>query len=296
MRKFFMFFSCLCILVITTGDIMAQQNAAKIKDIRIENGESTAKVVFETEGEPKIIAYDIVKPPQIIIDVIGNGTTNVAENIPVQFGAIKQIKVIKTDSVDENYYGVDFWVVELESPLEYKFSSQGGTYVLTLAKAKAVALDKISLASKTEDISTSKVDEGTGENEEPKVLAGKLRQQGYQYQMEGNYDRAVEYYKKAIAEDPFCTAAYNDLGVMYYIYLNEVDKAIEALKKALSIDKNYAGAYTNLALICEKTGSKEEALKYWTERARLGNPEDYWTKTAKGKIEKLNETPSSKSE
>lgn len=285
MKKIFMLLSCLSVLTIATSNVMAH-GEAKIKNIKVEKEENTVKVIFETEGEPKIIAYDIVQPPQIIIDIIGNGITNVDENIPVHYGAIEQIKVMKTDGNDEEgYYGIDFWVVELNSPLEYKFSSQDGAYILTLAKSKT-----IDAAKSAENILLPGIpieETPISVAEDPKQLAGKLRQQGYQYQMEGNYDKAVECYQKAIEKDPSCATAYNDLGVMYYLYLNEADKAIETLKKALSINPNYIGAHTNLALIYEQTGNKEEALKHWTERARLGQPEDYWTKTAKEKIEAL---------
>lgn len=285
MKKIFMLLSCLGILTIAISNVMAREEA-KIKDILVEKEENIVKIIFKTEGEPKIIAYDIIQPPQIIIDIIGNGITNVDENIPVHSGTVEQIKVMKTDgNVEEGYYGVDFWVVELNSPLEYKFSSQDGDYILTMGKSTS-----LDAAKPAENILLPKTSEGeiSGSADEGlKESAVKFRQQGYQYQMEGNYDKAVECYQKAIEKNPSSSTAYNDLGVMYYLYLNEADKAIETLKKALSIDSNYIGAHTNLALIYEQTGNKEEALKHWAQRARLGKPEDYWTKTAKEKIEEL---------
>ncbi len=112
-----------------------------------------------------------------------------------------------------------------------------------------------------------------------------MRQRGYRCQVDKKYKEAIKYYNKAIAYDPYYATAYNDLGVIYYRYLNKTEKAIEEFQKALEINPDYLCAHTNLALICEELGRKEAALGHWAERVRLGNPEDYWTKLAIQKLE-----------
>lgn len=50
-----------------------------------------------------------------------------------------------------------------------------------------------------------------------------------------NYDKAVEYFEKAVNEDPEFAFAWDNLGVNYR-RLNNYDKAIESYKKSLEID------------------------------------------------------------
>jgi tetratricopeptide (TPR) repeat protein len=215
----------------------------------------------------------------------------------VHFGAIEQIKAVKTSFVGKDYYGVDFWVVQLTEPVDYKLSKSNSAYILTLAKSKAVKLDKKEVVKKQitrPEATKSELNKEpplvsippiTPATHKPLEKAIQLRQKGYRYQTDKDYDKALTYYQKAIQVDPYYATAHNDLGVIYYIYLNDTEKAIEEFKKALEINPNYLGAHTNLALIYEDLGRKEAAIKHWAERARLGDPEDYWTKLAKQKLE-----------
>ncbi len=311
MKKVFIVLSCLLFLAVVVSAAEALQN--KINDISVEKKADTIEIIFKTKGEPQLIAYDIPQPPQIIIDIIGDSFTDIEENISVHSGAIEQIKVVKSSAGDKDYYGVDFWIIELTEPVGYEFSRDGDIYLLTLAKSGAVKLKKKKLKKKVskkqfllkpqailslpqkEDITIVEIAEEkllpvsvlpvSLAAYQPSKQAVQLRQKGYRYQVDKKYKEAIKYYKKAISHDPYYATVYNDLGVIYYRYLNKTEKAIEEFQKALEVDPNYLCAHTNLALICEELGRRKAALKHWAERARLGNPEDYWTKLAIQKLE-----------
>ncbi len=307
MKKIFIVLSCLVFLAVAVSAAEALQN--EIKDIIVEKKADTIEIIFKTKGKPQLIAYDIPQPPQIIIDIIGDSFTDIEENISVHSGAIEQIKVVKTSAGGKDYYGVDFWIIELTETVGYEFSRDDDTYLLTLAKSGAVKLKKKKVSKKQlplkpqttlllpqkediaivgiteEELPSVSVSPVSPAAYQPSKQAIQLRQKGYRYQVDKKYKEAIKYYKKAIAYDPYYATVYNDLGVIYYRYLNKTKKAIEEFQKALEIDPNYLCAHTNLALIYEELGRKETALRHWAERARFGNPEDYWTKLAIQKLE-----------
>jgi len=58
----------------------------------------------------------------------------------------------------------------------------------------------------------------------------------------GEYDGCVASCDKALAIDPFCTAAYYTRGFAYR-YKGDYDQSISDLNKAIQIDPGYAAAY-----------------------------------------------------
>jgi tetratricopeptide (TPR) repeat protein len=65
----------------------------------------------------------------------------------------------------------------------------------------------------------------------------------YAAQMDRNYDKAIDYYQRTIALDPFCTASYNNMGNTYFEGKQNYSKAIESYMKAIEINPNYEVAY-----------------------------------------------------
>ena len=76
---------------------------------------------------------------------------------------------------------------------------------------------------------------------------------------EGQYDLAVENFKKAIELDPDYASAYNGLGGAYLL-AGDFDGAIYCLEKALEIEPDSARALFNLGLAYLNKGNKTKAL------------------------------------
>lgn len=115
------------------------------------------------------------------------------------------------------------------------------------------------------------------------------REQAYLLQVEGDLERAMTLYQKAVALDPTYTTAYNDLGVVYEAK-GWYPRAEEAYQRALEFDPTYLQAHTNLALLYEKLGQRAKAIHHWQQRYTLGiqaHPDDPWVAQAAQRLEVL---------
>ncbi len=63
------------------------------------------------------------------------------------------------------------------------------------------------------------------------------------------YEKAKEYYEKAIELNPDFAEAYNNFAILLNEYLHEYEKAKHCYEKAIKLDSNFALAYNNLAAL-----------------------------------------------
>ncbi len=80
----------------------------------------------------------------------------------------------------------------------------------------------------------------------------------------GQYEKALEMFRKAVEIDPVMTEAYNNLGLTY-TEMNEPKLATEAFKKAIEIEPELAAAYNNLGFVFYRLGSYSEAIEMYNE-------------------------------
>lgn len=109
---------------------------------------------------------------------------------------------------------------------------------------------------------------------------------GYQYHRQGNIDKAITYYKKAIELNPEYPTAYNDLGIAYE-QQGKLAKAEENYLKALQLDPHYLRAHTNLGFLYDRMGEYEKAIYHLEKRIEKGYYCDAWTKKVKRKLVEL---------
>lgn len=84
---------------------------------------------------------------------------------------------------------------------------------------------------------------------------------GQRYQKQGEHEKAIEQFKKALAINPNFPGALNNLGVCYG-QIGEYDLAEEALQKALSLKKEDVFAMNNLAIMYMETNRLDKAREY----------------------------------
>jgi Flp pilus assembly protein TadD len=133
--------------------------------------------------------------------------------------------------------------------------------------------------------------QGTGETKELSALqkqARLYRDQGHVLQQRGEFDSALDFYRKAIELDPSYAVVYNDLGTIYDAR-GLIDLAEQSYLKAIKLDKNFLSPYSNLAFIYENKRDLEKAAFYWKKRIELGSPQDFWTQKAIARLEDLNQ-------
>lgn len=83
---------------------------------------------------------------------------------------------------------------------------------------------------------------------------------------------AEEHYLESLRIIPDYISSHNNLGMLYYTYLNSPDKALVHLEKALELDPNYVEAYFNAATAYASLGQFDKAEKYYLKSIEI-NPD-----------------------
>ena len=86
------------------------------------------------------------------------------------------------------------------------------------------------------------------------------------------YDKAIESYKKVIEIKPDDYGAHYNMGVVYYS-LEEYDEAMECYDKSIELKSDYYGAYNNIGAVYSKLEKNKEAIK-WYDKA-IDRKDDY---------------------
>ena len=94
--------------------------------------------------------------------------------------------------------------------------------------------------------------------------AWELLKEAYQYQMGGDYDMAVELYKRSLDLHP-TAEAYTFLGWTYR-FQGKLDAAIAECKKAIAVDPGFGNPYNDIGAYLIEKGQSEEAIP-WLEKA-----------------------------
>ena len=94
---------------------------------------------------------------------------------------------------------------------------------------------------------------------------------GNAYAKKGQYDKAIADYNKAIEINPRFAAAYNNRGNAY-MGNGQYDKAISDYNKAIEINPRDAFAYDNRGFVyMVKLGNKNKACSDWKRACELGD-------------------------
>ena len=92
-----------------------------------------------------------------------------------------------------------------------------------------------------------------------------------------NYEKALEYYKKAVVFDPNFAFAYDNIGICSR-KLNKIDDAIDAYEKSLKIDPNGTVPLQNIAIAYIFKKEYKKGVKAYEKLAKLdpNNPEVFY--------------------
>lgn len=100
--------------------------------------------------------------------------------------------------------------------------------------------------------------------EQPKKLAQELFQKAYTFQMEGDLEQAVEYYKRSIKIFP-TAEAHTFLG-WTYSFQGHYDDAIGECKRAIEVDPDFGNPYNDIGAYLIETGKLNDAIP-WLKKA-----------------------------
>lgn len=102
----------------------------------------------------------------------------------------------------------------------------------------------------------------------PKVLNEKefeaihLCNLGVAWYEKGNYEKSIEYSKRALSLNPDYPAALNNLGAAYSRQ-GKFDMALACYEKAIDLEPDYATAFNNIGVAFYKLGYFEKAVEYF---------------------------------
>lgn len=91
-----------------------------------------------------------------------------------------------------------------------------------------------------------------------------LFQKAYECQLKGEFDLAIEHYKRSIEAYP-TAEAYTFLG-WTYSFQGKLDEAIIECKKAIEVDPEFGNPYNDIGAYLIKLEKYDEAIP-WLERA-----------------------------
>jgi tetratricopeptide (TPR) repeat protein len=101
--------------------------------------------------------------------------------------------------------------------------------------------------------------------DERKAEAIELWQQAYQYQMRGEFDRAIELYKQSL--DIYATAEAHTFLGWTYSFLGRLDEAIAECLKAIELDPDFGNPYNDIGAYLIEKGHLDAAIP-WLEKAK----------------------------
>ncbi|MEA3475609.1 MAG: tetratricopeptide repeat protein [Candidatus Cloacimonadota bacterium] len=87
-----------------------------------------------------------------------------------------------------------------------------------------------------------------------------------------NYDKSIEYFKKALNIQPEDEIIYVNMGTVY-ADKGDYSKAIEYYQKAIEIDPDDASAYYNMGNAYDKMGNYDKAIAFYQKAIEI-NPDD----------------------
>lgn len=96
------------------------------------------------------------------------------------------------------------------------------------------------------------------------TTAMELFQKAYEYQMSGELDLAIEYYKRSIEIHP-TTEAHTFLG-WTYSFQGKLKEAIAECKKAIEVDPDFGNPYNDIGAYLIELERHDEAIP-WLEKA-----------------------------
>jgi TolB-like protein/Tfp pilus assembly protein PilF len=106
---------------------------------------------------------------------------------------------------------------------------------------------------------------------------------GQFFLLNGDYQKAIKEFEKALQYNPNDERAFRGLGVIYWDVLDDLPKAIQYFQKALERGRGefYPIYVSNLGLLYGQTGFKELAEQYYKKRLNVdGDSADYYVRLA----------------
>lgn len=101
---------------------------------------------------------------------------------------------------------------------------------------------------------------------------------GKKYERQGKYDKALQYYYRALRHNPELADAYDALG-MYFYREKDYDSAVKNLQIAVALNPSFHEAFCHLGMAWREAGQLEKAIAALSQALTLQhayNPPEYY--------------------
>jgi tetratricopeptide (TPR) repeat protein len=208
------------------------------------------KIVYKFRNDGRDTLYISIKPKNMELAVLGGQTIDLSDEKSKKDKDVKK-NVEITVNVDENSEDFKKAYYELE-----RYMMENCEALKQIVKVS----DKQSAKSLTDN-----------------EIAMDLYNKGVQETEKKNYKKAINYYEKALKEDPNFVFAWDNLGLNYRL-MNNYDKAIECYERSLKIDPKGQMPLQNIAVAYQYKKEYQKALDAYKRLSVLdrNNPEIYY--------------------
>lgn len=86
---------------------------------------------------------------------------------------------------------------------------------------------------------------------------------------EGQFSSAIDVLLKELEFNPDRAAAWNQLGMTYYMHDQDFEQARDAIRKALDLNPDLLQAYVALGFMCSQEGRREEGIQAYEAALRI---------------------------
>lgn len=111
---------------------------------------------------------------------------------------------------------------------------------------------------------------------------GALLNCGTLYYEDGNFEKAADYFRRAVESDAESALAHFNLGSVLE-EMGEIEEARQHLRQAVRLEPGYCDAHYNLAFVCEKLRAFSEAREHWQMYVKL-DPVGPWAAYARQRL------------
>lgn len=101
------------------------------------------------------------------------------------------------------------------------------------------------------------------------IKANALYNIGFCYGLKEDYEKEVEYYKKAIEEYASCQPALYELGMIYYNN-KDLENSLKLFEQLVEANPEHEGAYYMVGVVQNDLGNKEDAVINLQKAFELG--------------------------
>ncbi|HUV36119.1 MAG TPA: tetratricopeptide repeat protein [Patescibacteria group bacterium] len=238
----------------STGDVLAR--VQQQEELTNGIGDSLNESLEHRMGELRELLTSVIEENKVIVE-------SISDTLAEKIGDIEEKLAASGQHIEGFRTEISSWKEGLDRSLEALSNGldENGRFIKDLSRNHTEIVEIVENQKKSFE-----AEEKKRQQDEAK----RLNNAGVVAYHNGQYERALELFQKAIQLNPEFTEGYNNLGLTYTEMAQE-EKATEAFKKAIELNPNLSATYNNLGYAFYRLGSYTEAIEMYQEAIGRSN-------------------------